>query len=62
VTTAAAWCRNKMATQQGWVDRDLSFVARHYDRIAAFIPILFDWIFFLPSHLRDLAAARLDVR
>jgi len=35
-------------------------VARRYDRIAAFIPI-FDWIFFLPSHLRDLAAARLAV-
>src|SRR5690242_5037324 len=50
MTSAAPSCRNNTTTQQGWVDRDLSFVARRYDCIAAFIPI-FDWIFFLPSHL-----------
>jgi ubiquinone/menaquinone biosynthesis C-methylase UbiE len=44
-----------------WIDRETPFVARRYDRLAALIP-LFDWLFFFPHHLRDLAAARLDVK
>src|SRR5437763_560736 len=43
-----------------WIDRETPFVARRYDRLAALIP-LFDWLFFFPPHLRDVAAARLDV-
>ena len=41
-----------------WVDCERAFVARRYDRIAGLIG-LFDWLFFLPPHLRRRAAARL---
>jgi ubiquinone/menaquinone biosynthesis C-methylase UbiE len=43
------------------VDREVPFVARRYDSLAALIP-LFDWLFCCPPHLRDLAAARLNVQ
>jgi ubiquinone/menaquinone biosynthesis C-methylase UbiE len=44
-----------------WVDCETAFIARRYDRIAGLIG-LFDWLFFVPPHLRKRAAARLNVR
>ena len=44
-----------------WVDCEHAFIARRYDRIAGLIG-LFDWLFFVPLHLRRLAAARLALR
>ena len=44
-----------------WVDCERAFIAQRYDRIAGLIT-LFDWVFFLPPHLRKLAAKRLAVR
>jgi ubiquinone/menaquinone biosynthesis C-methylase UbiE len=43
-----------------WVDRERSYIAGRYDRIAGLIG-LFDWLFFFPPHLRGLAAERLNV-
>ena len=47
--------------QHQWVDCERAFIARRYDRIAGFMA-LFDWLFWFPPHLRDLAAERLAVR
>lgn len=47
--------------QYQWVDCERAFIARRYDRIAGFMA-LFDWLFWFPPHLRDLAAERLAVR
>ena len=44
-----------------WVDCERAFIARRYDRIAGLIT-LFDWVFFFPPHLRELAARRLAVK
>jgi demethylmenaquinone methyltransferase/2-methoxy-6-polyprenyl-1,4-benzoquinol methylase len=44
-----------------WVDRERSFIAERYDRIAGLIG-LFDRLLFVPSHLRRRAAARLNVK
>jgi ubiquinone/menaquinone biosynthesis C-methylase UbiE len=43
-----------------WVDCERAFIAQRYDRIAGLIG-LFDWLFFLPPHLRERAATRLNV-
>jgi demethylmenaquinone methyltransferase/2-methoxy-6-polyprenyl-1,4-benzoquinol methylase len=43
-----------------WVDCERAFIAQRYDRIAGLIT-LFDWVFFLPPHLRRLASERLAV-
>jgi ubiquinone/menaquinone biosynthesis C-methylase UbiE len=43
-----------------WVDCETAFIARRYDRIAGLIG-LFDWLFFVPPHLRKRAAARLNL-
>jgi len=41
--------------QYQWVDCERAFIARRYDRLAGFMA-LFDWLFWFPPHLRDLAA------
>jgi len=43
-----------------WVDCEAAFIAQRYDRIAGLIG-LFDWLFFVPPHLRKRAAARLTL-
>jgi ubiquinone/menaquinone biosynthesis C-methylase UbiE len=43
-----------------WVDCERAFIAQRYDRISSLIG-LFDWLFFLPPHLRARAATRLNV-
>jgi len=43
-----------------WVDCEAAFIAQRYDRIAGLIG-LFDWLFFVPPHLRKRAAARLNL-
>jgi ubiquinone/menaquinone biosynthesis C-methylase UbiE len=50
----------KRVTQQ-WVDCERAFIAQRYDRIANLIG-LFDWLLFVPPHLRQRAAARLALR
>jgi ubiquinone/menaquinone biosynthesis C-methylase UbiE len=50
--------RNALAHH--WVDCERAFIAQRYDRIAGLIG-LFDWLFFLPPHLRARAATRLNV-
>jgi ubiquinone/menaquinone biosynthesis C-methylase UbiE len=44
-----------------WVDCERAFIARRYDRLAGLIG-LFDWLLFVPAHLRRHAAARLALR
>jgi len=44
-----------------WVDCERAFIAQRYDRIANLIG-LFDWLLFVPPHLRKRAAARLALR
>jgi demethylmenaquinone methyltransferase/2-methoxy-6-polyprenyl-1,4-benzoquinol methylase len=44
-----------------WVDCERAFIARRYDRLASLIG-LFDWLFFVPPHLRRHAAKRLGLR
>jgi demethylmenaquinone methyltransferase/2-methoxy-6-polyprenyl-1,4-benzoquinol methylase len=44
-----------------WVDCERAFIARRYDRLAGLIGV-FDWLFFVPPHLRRHAAARLALR
>jgi len=44
-----------------WVDCERAFIAQRYDRIANLIG-LFDWLLFVPPHLRRRAAARLQLR
>ncbi|HEY7243779.1 MAG TPA: methyltransferase domain-containing protein [Xanthobacteraceae bacterium] len=43
-----------------WVDCERAFIARRYDRLAG-VMALFDWLFWFPPELRDLAAERLAV-
>ena len=43
-----------------WVDCDLTFVSRRYDRLAGLIPF-FEWVFFLPAGLRRRAIDRIDL-
>ena len=43
-----------------WTDCERAFIAQRYDRIAGLIG-LFDWLFFVPPHLRQRAAGRLDL-
>ena len=44
-----------------WVDCERALIARRYDRLAGLIG-LFDWLLFVPPHLRRRAAARLELR
>lgn len=44
-----------------WVDYDVPYVRRRYDRIARFF-VLFEWLFLLPPGIRRRAVARLALR
>jgi SAM-dependent methyltransferase len=43
-----------------WVDYDAPFVRRRYNRLARYF-ILFEWLFMLPSGIRQKAVARLEL-
>jgi ubiquinone/menaquinone biosynthesis C-methylase UbiE len=43
-----------------WVDYDLAFISRRYDRISSLI-VFFEWLFFLPAGLRREAAQSLEL-
>lgn len=44
-----------------WVDYDIPFVRRRYDRLARFF-VFFEWLFLLPRGIRSKAVSRLEVR
>ena len=44
-----------------WVDYDISFVRRRYNRIARFF-VFFEWLFWLPRSIRSKAVSRLELK
>ncbi|HEX8565988.1 MAG TPA: class I SAM-dependent methyltransferase [Pyrinomonadaceae bacterium] len=44
-----------------WVDYDISFVRRRYNRIARFF-VFFEWLFWLPPSIRSKAVSRLELK
>ncbi|HEX9930813.1 MAG TPA: methyltransferase domain-containing protein [Pyrinomonadaceae bacterium] len=44
-----------------WVDYDISFVRRRYNRIARFF-VFFEWLFWLPRSIRSKAVKRLELK
>lgn len=44
-----------------WVDYDISFVRRRYNRIARFF-VFFEWLFWLPRSIRSKAVNRLELK
>lgn len=44
-----------------WVDYDVPFVRRRYNRLAKFF-VFFEWLFMLPPRLRSRAVGRMEVR
>jgi demethylmenaquinone methyltransferase/2-methoxy-6-polyprenyl-1,4-benzoquinol methylase len=44
-----------------WIDDDLAFIRRRYNRVAGVIPV-FDWLFCHPLALRKTAVDRLDLK
>jgi ubiquinone/menaquinone biosynthesis C-methylase UbiE len=43
-----------------WVDYEVPFVRRRYNRLAKFF-VLFEWLFLLPRRIRDRAVGRLEL-
>jgi len=50
-----------MEHSSGWIDFDLPYVRRRYDRIARYF-VFFEWLFLLPRGIRSRAVARMEVR
>lgn len=44
-----------------WVDYDISFVRRRYNRLARFF-VFFEWLFWLPRSIRSKAVSRLELK
>lgn len=44
-----------------WVDYEVPFVRRRYNRLAKFF-VLFEWLFLLPRRIRDKAVGRLELK
>lgn len=44
-----------------WVDYDISFVRRRYNRLARFF-VFFEWLFWLPPSIRSKAVNRLELK
>jgi demethylmenaquinone methyltransferase/2-methoxy-6-polyprenyl-1,4-benzoquinol methylase len=44
----------------GWVDYDIPFVRRRYNRLARFF-VFFEWLFLLPRGIRRKAVSRMEV-
>jgi demethylmenaquinone methyltransferase/2-methoxy-6-polyprenyl-1,4-benzoquinol methylase len=44
-----------------WVNYDISFVERRYNRLARFF-VLFEWLFLLPRGIRSKAVSRLELQ
>jgi ubiquinone/menaquinone biosynthesis C-methylase UbiE len=50
-----------MGSVARWVDYEVPFVRRRYNRLAKFF-VLFEWLFLLPRRIRERAVARLELR
>jgi ubiquinone/menaquinone biosynthesis C-methylase UbiE len=50
-----------MELKSGWVDYDVPFVERRYDRLAPFF-VLFEWLFWLPRGIRGRAVSRMELK
>lgn len=50
-----------MGTVARWVDYEVPFVRRRYNRLAKFF-VLFEWMFLLPRKIRERAVNRLELK
>lgn len=50
-----------MGTVARWVDYEVPFVRRRYNRLAKFF-VLFEWLFLLPRRIRDRAVGRMELK
>ena len=50
-----------MELHNRWIDYDVPFVRRRYNRIAPFF-VFFEWLFLLPPELRRKAVSRLELK
>jgi ubiquinone/menaquinone biosynthesis C-methylase UbiE len=50
-----------MELKSGWINYDVPFVERRYDRLAPFF-VLFEWLFWLPRGIRSRAVSRLELK
>jgi ubiquinone/menaquinone biosynthesis C-methylase UbiE len=47
--------------KSSWIDYDLPFVRRRYNRLARFF-VFFEWLFWLPRGIRNKAVSRLELK
>jgi ubiquinone/menaquinone biosynthesis C-methylase UbiE len=50
-----------MELKSSWIDYDVPFVRRRYNRLARFF-VLFEWLFLLPPGIRKRAVSRLELK